>query len=392
MQRSTIPTLVFGCGITGLGVLRTLGRGDIPSYTICDSPAFLANSRWYRPLPAALAAYPQLQHLAEFLESLPLERAVLLPCTDEWLRAVAGLPVPLTNRFPASIAPPAAIETMLDKWRFAQLLEQERIPHPQTILLQSPEELEARPETAFNHTFLKPRASHQFFQAYGVKACMVKNRTDAIRTLRDVSRDGFSMMLQEYIPGPPCAHYFIDGFIDRNGRVCARFARRRLRMHPTDFGNSTFMISVPLEDVAGAAQTLDRLWAVVPYRGIFSAEFKYDERDGLFKILEVNARPWWYIEFAARSGVDVCRLAYLDALGLPVEPVMHYKSGRRSGFLYHDVAAYKLLRDHGQGSLWSWLHAWIGAEETLLRWNDPGPAAAFFLTHLRSYIWKQVRR
>jgi len=47
---------------------------------------------------------------------------------------------------------------------------------------------------------------------------------------------------------------------------------------------------------------------------VFSAEFKFDERDGLFKILEVNARPWWYVDFAARCGVDVCRMAYRDAL------------------------------------------------------------------------------
>ncbi len=86
-------------------------------------------------------------------------------------------------------------------------------------------------------------------------------------------------------------------------------------MFPLDFGNSTCMVSVAADEVAPAVASVERLLAHVGYRGIFSAEFKYDERDGLFKILEVNARPWWYVEFTARCGVDVCTLAYRDALG-----------------------------------------------------------------------------
>jgi len=60
---------------------------------------------------------------------------------------------------------------------------------------------------------------------------------------------------------------------------------------------------------------------------VFSAEFKFDERDGLFKLLEVNARPWWYVDFADRCGVDVCGMAFRDALGEEIEPVTGYKLG-----------------------------------------------------------------
>ena len=65
----------------------------------------------------------------------------------------------------------------------------------------------------------------------------------------------------------------------------------------------------------------------VGYRGIFSGEFKRDPRDGRFKLLEINTRPWWFIDFAVRCGVDVCRMAYDDAQGLPVTAVSEYKVG-----------------------------------------------------------------
>ena len=77
----------------------------------------------------------------------------------------------------------------------------------------------------------------------------------------------------------------------------------------------------PPSDVASAAGSLERLLRGIDYRGVFSAEFKHDERDGLFKILEVNARPWWFAGFAASCGLDVCDMSYRDALGERVEPV-----------------------------------------------------------------------
>src|SRR5438046_2545616 len=86
-------------------------------------------------------------------------------------------------------------------------------------------------------------------------------------------RSGASV-LQEDVPGPVTSHYFVDGFVDRDGRVLARFARRRLRMWPPYFGNNSYIVSIPLADVEDAVTMLERLLAGLRYRGIFSAEFK----------------------------------------------------------------------------------------------------------------------
>ena len=80
-------------------------------------------------------------------------------------------------------------------------------------------------------------------------------------------------MLQEYIPGPPTCHYMVEGCL----------------------------VSVPLDRIRGAIESLDRLFAHLSYRGVFEAEFKYDDRDGQLKLLEVNTRPWYFMGFAAHS-------------------------------------------------------------------------------------------
>lgn len=391
---ATVPVLVFGSSLTATGVVRSLGRARIPTFSICSGKDFLASSRWYRPL-AYGSRCPVPDELPEFLKSLSIRHAVLMPCADDWVTAVANLPPELKERFPASSSSAGVMQCLVDKWRFAELLEQEALPHPQTTLLGSLEEMWALPASCYENRFLKPRGSLEFGRRHRAKAFVIKDKADALLTMAKTQQNGaagdFPIMLQEYIPGPPANHYFVDGFVDRHGRICALFARRRLRMFPPLFGNSTFMESVALDSVRGALDTIEKLVAALEYRGILSAEFKYDERDGLFKILEVNARPWWYIEFAARSGVDVCGLAYCDALGMPVDPISTYQVGRRCVYLPNDFRAYR-LDHHGAGSLIGWVRSWAGADEAVFCRDDPGPSISYVSDGLKELVRRIVRR
>ena len=369
------PVLVLGGGLTVLGVIRTLGRAGIPTYVLTDQDDFVRHSRWFRAAPGSRGGKWGDHGLAPFLDASPIEAAVLMPCSDVWAMRVARLEPRLTARFVSSQAPAAALETLLDKGRFAGALREAAVPHPRTEVLAGPADLDAVPDDAFAGAFLKPRDSQRFFQRFGVKAFRVAGRADAGERLRAIGAAGFSVVFQEYIPGPATNHYFVDGFVDRTGHLGAVFARRRLRMYPRDFGNSTYMVSVAPDRLADAIGAVRRLLEQLRYRGIFSAEFKYDEREHLFKILEVNARPWWYVEFAARCGVDVCVMAYRDALGLPVEPAASYCAGRALVYPYYDFGACRELRRGGELSLWEWARSWLTAERPVFRWNDPLPAA-----------------
>ena len=97
--------------------------------------------------------------------------------------------------------------------------------------------------------FLKPRDSQAFRRRYGVKALRFRTPSEAIALALEARQTGLELMLQQYIPGPPTRHYMVEGFVDRTGRICARFVRQRLRMFPPDFGDSTYMVSVPLDHV-----------------------------------------------------------------------------------------------------------------------------------------------
>jgi hypothetical protein len=79
-------------------------------------------------------------------------------------------------------------------------------------------------------------------------------------------------------------------------------------------------------------------------------------------------------------------MAYLDALGLPVEPVHEYKVGRRCVFLPHDLIAYRDLRRDGGLGLWSWVRSWLGREGALFAWDDLGPPVAYVCRFLNNRL------
>jgi predicted ATP-grasp superfamily ATP-dependent carboligase len=362
-------------------MVRSLGRRGIPVYATGTKGSFVAYSRWHRAVPAEWGEPPSPPTLCDYLSRLPHEGMVLIPTTDDWALAVAQLPPALAARFPASLPSPASLEALIDKGRFATVLQQLGVPHPRTVPVGPDDDWARLPAEAFTDAFLKPRDSQAFRIRFGVKALHFKTPDEARALAREAGQAGLEVVLQEYVPGPPTHHYMVEGFVDRTGRVCGRFVRQRLRMFPPDFGDSTYMVSVPLDRVRAAVESLDRLLAYLSYRGVFEAEFKYDERDGQFKLLEVNARPWYFIGFAADCGVDFCAMAYRDALGLPVEPVHTYELGRHCVVGSDRFACWALFRQ-GRLSAWAWLRSWIGARQMLFAWDDPLPAFARILRYL----------
>ena len=370
---TSLPVLLIGSGLSALGALRLLHRAGIKAYCY-GGKGIEAHSRWHRPAPAGEGQLGSVEQLAKYLADCPLKAAVLIPCSDAAARAIASLPPRLQQRFPSSTSALSALEQLCDKAEFANLLTELDLPRPFTLPVTTAKQLADVPERVFKSAFLKPRDSQRFCAQFGQKGFRVASLGEAVAKLAAPLDLGHAMVLQEYVPGPAANHMLIDGFRDRNGQISAMLARRRLRMYPLDFGNSSCMDSIAIEKVALPTAALTKILTHLDYRGIFSAEFKQDERDGQYKLLEINARVWWFVEFTGRCGVDVCTMSYLDALGARVTPVKTYKVGARFVHAYFDYCAGRALSRQGITSMPRHLASWWGAQHPHFTWTDPGPA------------------
>lgn len=381
-RQGAVPVLILGRGITVLGAMRCLGRHGAPLFVSHSArEGITTHSRWYRALAEAGPNELPEENLGSRLEQLSVRRMVLLPCSDQWALAVSRLKPELLGRFPSSVPSPDTLMQLVDKALFADVLMRMGLPHPKTVVLHVPSVLEGVPDDQLKGSFLKPNESANFPTFFGAKALRFVDRREALRLLENASAKGFTLMLQEFIPGPPNHHVFVEGFVDRRGRICGLFARRRIRMLPTEFGNSTSSVSIPLAEISGAVETMRRLLNGIGYRGVFSGELKFDERDSLFKLLEVNARPWWYVDFAARCGVDVCTMAYRDALGEDIEPVVNYRVGRLCVYTRPDLESWRTGGGSWATGGWSLLRSWVGAYRPIFSWDDPLPGL------VGSYSW-----
>lgn len=365
------PAVVLGQGFTALGVLQSLGPARIEMFLACPNGDIAGSSRWARGRRVDLTGACDGESLVRALERFGIHEAVLFPCTDVWAEAVARIPDSARGRYRSSPTPPGVLAILVDKALFADALDRHGIPHPTTRRVTVESDFDVAELEGF---FLKPSHSGRFQERFKKKALTFADSDGARAGVAAMTDAGVDALLQEYIPGPSSNHYFVDGFVDAKGVFRAVFVRRRLRMYPPAFGNSSLMVTVSRESARAAVDDLMRLLSGIGYRGIFSAEFKQDARDDRFKLLEVNARPWWYIGFAAQCGVDVSTLAYRDALGDEIETIESYPAGIRCVAPHLDLRAY--LSEHPGRVLGParWARSIAGARLANFTWSDPLPS------------------
>ena len=377
-----MPAVILGDSISALAVLRALGARGVPTFLLGSKGEVAGRSRYATRL-AGGEDVTTANSLPAVLRCSGIDEAVLFPCSDDWLQTVAALPSEAREAFPSPIASRDVVETLTRKDLFARAAAVYDVPHPRTTEVRSPEDLARFSDQELASSFLKPSDSQAFSRRYRVKGFRVADRAQAGALLRDAAAASLCLVLQEFIPAHPSAHVFLDGFVDRDRQIRGLLARRRLRMFPPGLGNSTDSVTVPLADVVPAVDALRRLFQGLGYRGLFDAEFVRDERDGAFRIIEVNARPWWQLELAAAAGLDLVGMAYDDALGRPVRDAPAYRVGARWVNPIQDVRS-RVARGGTASDPPSPRDPWLRARHAAFRWNDPVPGFAELVRLLHS--------
>jgi D-aspartate ligase len=197
-------------------------------------------------------------------------------------------------------------------------------------------------------------------------------------------------MLQEYIPGGVGSSWMFNGYFDAMSDCLVAFTGQKLRQLPPATGSATLGVCVANEAVEiGTKEFLKRL----NYRGIVDLGYRYDERDGVYKLYDVNPRIGATFRlFVGANGVDVSHALYLDLTGQPV-PDTTLVPGRKWVVEISDVISSYQGRRERNLSFRGWLQSFRGVKETAwFAGDDPFPFALVVLQTFTKAVSRIVRK
>jgi D-aspartate ligase len=122
------------------------------------------------------------------------------------------------------------------------------------------------------------------------------------------------MILQEYIPGDDWIYH---GYSDSKLNLYVSFTGRKLLNYPPAGGSTALGISLNNDTLRCQAETLQKLTS---YSGITDMDWRHDERDGQYKLMDCNPRIGMNFQmFENDAGIDVVRAQHLDLSGRSVD-------------------------------------------------------------------------
>jgi len=355
----------------GLGILRSLGRLGIPVYTVDSDPRGPASySRYLRGRfvfdLATAAPDATIDYLLEVGKRIG-SRALLIPTWDEISVLVSDAYAALTDRFLVPHQPDGLARSLASKKDMYHLAKQHGVPTPEATFPTDVDDVRAFADRATFPVMLKGIEGNRLQRRTGRKMVIVDSPDELVRLYLEMEDPADpNLMLQEYIPGGDDVVWMFNGYFDRNSDCVAGFTGRKLRQTPVYTGATSLGVCLR-NDVVD--QTTRRWMKELGYRGILDIGYRYDARDGQYKVLDVNPRIGGTFRlFVARNGMDVARALYLDMTGQPV-PVTDPIEGRKWMDERDVGSCLQYRRDH-RLTLRQWAASLKGVQETVYFAHD----------------------
>lgn len=311
--------IVVGGDYQGLGIVRSLGRQQVPVCVIDDEVSIARFSQHATHAFRVANLRDEEQAVETILRVGGAGRFggwVLYPTRDETVAALSRHRSLLSECFRVPTPDWTAVQWAWDKRNTYRLAEKLGIPTPRTWCPRGPSELDKVP---FGPPYaIKPAVKEHFFYATKAKAWKAKSRQELARLYTRAAQlvQPGEVMVQDIIPGDGRQQFAYCAFF-KEGRPLASMVARRCRQHPPEFGRaSTFVETVKAPTVEVLSEAFLR---AINYYGLVEFEYKLDPRDGEYKLLDVNARTWGYHTLGLAAGVDFPYLLYADQMGAPVE-------------------------------------------------------------------------
>lgn len=370
--------VVIGSDFRALGVVRSLGRRHIPCIVIDNLPRSAWFSRYVKKKihwHGSLDDEKFLHFLLRLAEENHLKQWVLFPMPDDAVELIARHSEMLSSCYQLVTQNWDIVQWANDKSQTYRLAEEVGVPYPRTWYARSEEEL-----SGLNIQFpviIKPAISLRLQYALRLKALPANDLEElqAQYRLATSVMEPENILIQQIIPGNGQSQYSVAAYC-KAGQVLVSMTARRTRQYPIDYGlGSSFVEAVEVPDIVDLAT---RLIERMQVSGMLEVEFKYDQRDGQYKLLDINLRPWGWHTLSLACGLDFPWMQYCDLLG-ELPPIKTPRYGYQWIRMITDVPAGMQEIKAGITTPGRYLRSLLGKTVfSVLDWRDPLPALGDF--------------
>lgn len=207
------------------------------------------------------------------------------------------------------------LSVALDKKKVVELCLKLGIPVPQTFFPNSQTDLKELAKKLNYPVIIKWRCEGIGYPRYKI----AYSEKDLLHKYEVMHETQASPIVQEKIDG------FGSGFFalfDKNHELRAYFSHRRIREYPISGGPSACCTSFWDERILRYGL---KLLKALHWVGMGMVEFKFDYRDNIPKVMEINPRFWGSLPLAILSGVDFPYLLFKLIRGENFSPVLRYR-------------------------------------------------------------------
>lgn len=307
--------IVMGLSLTSLGVIRCLGRKGIGIIGLDHLRDQIGSKSKYCKSISCPEPKANGEELLNFMKGLGERlnhKSVIIPTSDSFVLFLARNKDALKPYYKFVIPDREIIETLSDKRKLYQRAKQIDIPIPNTYLPRTTGEVIDLSKRIQYPCILKPAFGYLFGRVR-TKGILAENENQLMEAWQKLCPLGDEIVLQEYVLGDDDLQYSLASYFNEKSEPLAVFTARKIRQHPPETGVGTLVEScIEPEIIELGIPFLKKMG----FMGIAEVEFKKDEADGFFKMIEVNTRIWTQNSLAIRCGVDIPYIAYCDACGI----------------------------------------------------------------------------
>lgn len=243
------------------------------------------------------------------------ENLILVASSDSYAELVIRNKTKLAPYYALPFVDEKWIDEMLYKDRFYAVCEKYNLDYPSTAIVS----YDNYSTFASPYDFpiaLKPADSVAYLEVSfegKQKAYIIKSAEQLTTVLANIYASGYKekMIVQDFIPGDDTNMRVLNAYCDQHGKVRMMCLGRPLLEDctPDLIGNYVAIVNDYNEEIYAQYKAF---LEAIGYTGYANFDMKYDERDGKYKVFEINLRQGRSSFFATGSGYNLAKYAVED--------------------------------------------------------------------------------